>query len=140
MVGVLVAETIHPTCMCEGGGRGGEAGAPSDLKMPLENGRADEKVSRGQASERAVCVCEAVSVEMGARRPPLPTNRGVSSLFSAVCSARGAGGHPKWTATTAAGRDARRRLGTWLDFPLPVRLRCHGRARDFEVMGGSRRA
>jgi len=41
--------------------------------MPLENGRADERVSRGQASERAVCVCEAVSVEMGARRPPLPT-------------------------------------------------------------------
>jgi hypothetical protein len=40
--------------------------------MPLENGRADERVSRGQASERAVCVCEAVSVEMGAR-PPLPT-------------------------------------------------------------------
>ena len=41
--------------------------------MPLENGRADERVSRGEASERAVCVCEAVSVEMGARRPPLPT-------------------------------------------------------------------
>jgi hypothetical protein len=41
--------------------------------MPLENGRADERVSRGQASERAVCVCEAVSVEMEARRPPLPT-------------------------------------------------------------------
>jgi hypothetical protein len=44
-----------------------------DLKMPLENGRADERVSRGQASERAVCVYEAVSVEKGARRPPLPT-------------------------------------------------------------------
>jgi hypothetical protein len=29
-------------------------------------------VSRGQASERAVCVCEAVCVEKGARRPPLP--------------------------------------------------------------------
>jgi hypothetical protein len=40
--------------------------------MPLENGRADERVSRGQASERAVCVREAVSVEKGARRPPLP--------------------------------------------------------------------
>ena len=24
LVGVLVAETIHPVCMCEGGGRGGE--------------------------------------------------------------------------------------------------------------------
>ena len=52
------------------GGR--EAGAPSDLKMQLENGCADERVSRGQASERAVCVCEAVSVEKGARRAPLP--------------------------------------------------------------------
>jgi len=35
----------------------------------------DERVSRGQASERAVCVCEAVSVEKGAHavlrcRPP----------------------------------------------------------------------
>ena len=29
-------------------------------------------MSRGQASERAVCVCEAVSVEKGARRLPLP--------------------------------------------------------------------
>jgi hypothetical protein len=27
-----------------------------DLKMPLKNGRADERVSRGQASEQAVCV------------------------------------------------------------------------------------
>ena len=41
--------------------------------MPLENGRADERVSRGQTNERAVCVCEVVSEEMGARRPPLPT-------------------------------------------------------------------
>jgi len=32
----------------------------------------DERVSWGQASERAVCVCVAVSVEKGARRPPLP--------------------------------------------------------------------
>jgi hypothetical protein len=46
---------------------------PLYLKMPLENGRADERVSRGQASERAACVCEAESVEQGARRPPLPT-------------------------------------------------------------------
>ena len=57
LVGVLVAETIHPACMCEEDAGGREAGAPSDLKMPLENGRADERVSRGQASERAVCVC-----------------------------------------------------------------------------------
>ena len=48
---------------------------PSDLKMPLENERAEaERVSRGQASERAVCVCEAVSVEKGARRLPLPAS------------------------------------------------------------------
>jgi hypothetical protein len=53
------------------GGR--EVGEPLDPKMPLENGRADERVSRGQASERAVCVYEAVSVEKGARSPPLPT-------------------------------------------------------------------
>jgi len=33
----------------DAGGRS-EAGAPSDLKMPLENGRADERVIRGQAS------------------------------------------------------------------------------------------
>ena len=26
LVGVLVAETIHPACMCEGGGHGGEGG------------------------------------------------------------------------------------------------------------------
>ena len=26
LVGDLVAETIHPACMCEGGGRGGEKG------------------------------------------------------------------------------------------------------------------
>ena len=26
LVGVLVAETIHPACMCEGGGRGGGRG------------------------------------------------------------------------------------------------------------------
>jgi len=79
------------------GGR--EAGAPSDLKMPLENGRADEKVSRGQASERAVCVCVAVSLEKGARRPPLPAP-------SCAC-------------------------------PRLLSSRCHGRARDFEVMGGA---
>jgi hypothetical protein len=33
----------------DAGGR--EVGAPSDLKMPLENGLADKRVSRGQASE-----------------------------------------------------------------------------------------
>jgi ssDNA-binding Zn-finger/Zn-ribbon topoisomerase 1 len=65
----------NPSCVYVLGRRtrGGETGAPLDLKMPLEDGRPDKRVSRGQASERAVCVCEAVSVEKGARRPPLPT-------------------------------------------------------------------
>ena len=81
--------------MCEGGGRGGEkggggahsttstytAGKDSPAREPSLSAfwlqkpsilRADERVSRGQASERAVCVCVAVSVEKGARRPPLP--------------------------------------------------------------------
>jgi hypothetical protein len=65
--------SILRACVREEDAGGREAGAPLDLKMQLENGRADERVSRGQASERAVCVCEAVSVEMGARRPPLST-------------------------------------------------------------------
>ena len=69
----LQKPSILRACVREEDAGGREAGAPWDLKMPLENGRADERVSRGQASERAVCVCEAVSVEMGARRPPLPT-------------------------------------------------------------------
>jgi hypothetical protein len=69
----LQKQSILRACVREEDAGGREAGAPLDLKMPLENGRADERVSRGQASERAVCVCEAVSVEMGARRPPLPT-------------------------------------------------------------------
>jgi hypothetical protein len=30
LVGVLVAETIHPACMCEGGGRWGERGGRAD--------------------------------------------------------------------------------------------------------------
>ena len=72
LVGVLVAETIHPACMCEGGGPGGrEAGAPSDLKMPLENGRADERVNRGQTNEILLCVCVTVSVEKGHPTRPL---------------------------------------------------------------------
>jgi hypothetical protein len=69
----LQKPSILRACVREEDSGGREAGAPLDLKMPLENGLADERVSRGQASERAVCVCEAVSVEMGARRPPLPT-------------------------------------------------------------------
>jgi hypothetical protein len=69
----LQKPSILRACVREEDAGGREAGAPVDLKMPLENGRADERVSRGQASERAVCVCEAVSVEKGARRPPLPT-------------------------------------------------------------------
>ncbi len=68
----LQEQSILRACVREEDAWGGEGGAPSDLKMPLENGGADERVSKGQASERAVCVYEAVSVEKGARRPPLP--------------------------------------------------------------------
>ena len=69
----LQKPSILRACVREEDAEGREAGAPLDLKMLLENGRADERVSRGQASERAVCVCGAVSVEKGARRPSLPT-------------------------------------------------------------------
>jgi hypothetical protein len=67
----------------KGGTRGGrEAGATSHLKITVENGRADERMSRGQASEQAVCLCGGVCREGGtssssagrrrvsARRPP----------------------------------------------------------------------
>ena len=69
----LQKPSILRACVREEDAGGSEAGVPLDLKMQLENGRAEERVSRGQASNRAVCVCESVSVEMGARRPPLPT-------------------------------------------------------------------
>jgi hypothetical protein len=74
LVGVLVAETIHPACVCvrEEDTEGREADTTSNLKMLLENGGSDKRVSRGQSIERAVCVCETVSVEKGARSPPLP--------------------------------------------------------------------
>ena len=55
----MVAETIHPACMCEGGGRGGrEVVTTSDLKMQLENGGGDER-SKGEygAGERASSMC-----------------------------------------------------------------------------------
>jgi hypothetical protein len=68
----LQKPSILRVCVREEDVGGREAEASSDLKMPLENGRVDERVSRGQASERAVCVCVAVSVEKGACRPPLP--------------------------------------------------------------------
>jgi hypothetical protein len=47
---------ILRACVREENAGGREAGAPLDLKMQLENGRADERVSRGQASEKTVCV------------------------------------------------------------------------------------
>ena len=49
LVSVVVAENIHPACMFEEDAGGREAGAPSDLKMPWENGRA--------AGERASSMC-----------------------------------------------------------------------------------
>jgi hypothetical protein len=69
----LQKPSILRACVREEDTGGREADAPLDLKMQLENGRADERVSRGQASERAVCVCESVSVEKGARSPQLQT-------------------------------------------------------------------
>ena len=85
LVGVLVQKpSILSVCVREEDAGGREAGAPLDLKMPLENERADERVSRGQASGRAVCVYEAVSVEKGARRPPLPENAAEPSLVWCV--------------------------------------------------------
>jgi hypothetical protein len=58
LVCVLVAgnTSILRACVREEDAGGREAGSPLDLKMPLENGRADERVSRGQANERSVCV------------------------------------------------------------------------------------
>jgi hypothetical protein len=48
----LQKPSILRACVREEDAGGREAGAPSDLKMPLENGRADERVSRGQAGGR----------------------------------------------------------------------------------------
>ncbi len=47
---------ILRACVREEDAGGREDVTPLDLKMQLENGGADERVSRGQASERAVCV------------------------------------------------------------------------------------
>jgi len=86
--------------------------------MPLENERAEEeRVSRGQASERAVCVCEAVSVEKGARRIPLPAS--VVSFWTleyfAVIIHR--------AHKAIQGDDCRPRRRSWLRFPWlsPIR-------------------
>jgi len=50
----LQKPSILRVCVREEDAGGREAGAPSDLKMPLENGRVDERVSRGngRADER----------------------------------------------------------------------------------------
>ena len=39
LVGVLVAETIHPACMCEGGGRGGDRGGRAFYYTYIYNGK-----------------------------------------------------------------------------------------------------
>jgi hypothetical protein len=52
----LQKPSILRVCVREEDAGGRETGAPSDLKMQLENGGADERVSRGQASDRPVCV------------------------------------------------------------------------------------
>ena len=53
----LQKQSILRACVREEDTGGRKAGAPSDLKLPLENGRADERVSKGQrASEQYVCM------------------------------------------------------------------------------------
>ena len=55
----LQKPSILRVCVREEDAGGREAGASSDLKMQLENGCADKRVSRGQArraSEQYVCV------------------------------------------------------------------------------------
>ncbi len=42
LVGVLVAETIHPACMCEGGGRGGEGGGRAFYYTYIYSGKDDD--------------------------------------------------------------------------------------------------
>jgi hypothetical protein len=69
----LQKPSILRACVRKEDAGGREAGASVDLKMPLENRAADERVSRGQASERAVGVCESVSVEKGTHSPQLQT-------------------------------------------------------------------
>jgi hypothetical protein len=39
LVGILVAETIHPACMREGGGRGGERGGRSFYYTYIYSGK-----------------------------------------------------------------------------------------------------
>ena len=49
-----------------------DSGCFGRLQFGQPLAKPDERVCRGLPSERAVCVCEAVSVEKGARRRPLP--------------------------------------------------------------------
>ncbi len=63
--------SILRVCVREEDAGGREEAAPLDLKMQLENVSTDKRVSRGQTSEQTVCVCEVVSVEKGARHPPM---------------------------------------------------------------------
>jgi hypothetical protein len=105
----LQKPSILSVCVREEDVGGREEVVTSDLKMWLENGRADERVSRGQASERAVCVCELVSVEKGTRRPPLLAVCVCLLLQDLVQSCLRGGGGGYWR--TCATRD---------DEPRPV--------------------
>jgi len=51
LVGVLVAETIHPACMCEGGGRGGEGGGRAFYYTYIRSG-GGARASRGSVCGR----------------------------------------------------------------------------------------
>ncbi len=54
LVCVLVAETIHPVCMCEGGGRGGERGGHTFYYTYIYS-------LKGQSCEGAKLVCVLVA-------------------------------------------------------------------------------
>ena len=83
----LQKPSILRVCVREEDAGGREAGAPSDLKMQLENGRSHERVSRGQIIEQTVSVFVCICREGGtpssaagrrrvpARRPPRPAPR-----------------------------------------------------------------
>jgi hypothetical protein len=65
VVGVLVAETIHPECMCEGGGRGGEEGGRAFYYTYIYRGDVCLFITAGPSTKMfiyimgygCVCVC-----------------------------------------------------------------------------------
>jgi hypothetical protein len=54
VLGVLIAETIHPECMCEGGGRGGKRGERAFYYTYVYS-------KKGQSCEGAKLICVLVA-------------------------------------------------------------------------------